>query len=100
MNQAKEMAMREFTLQFSKRTFDWFVVTQPTIKTEDGYTTRVIEISACHAGRGGDSKANAHLIAAAPDLLQLAIELSEETTLPENSYYKMLAKQLLKKVRG
>lgn len=43
---------------------------------------------------------DAHLIAAAPDLLQLAIELSEETTLPENSYYKMLAKQLLKKVRG
>ncbi len=28
-----------------------------------------IEVAACHAGRGGDTKANAILIAAAPDML-------------------------------
>jgi hypothetical protein len=30
------------------------------------------EVAACHAGRGGDAKANARLIAAAPALLEAA----------------------------
>ncbi len=37
---------REFTLRFVKRTYDWFIVTQPVIKTEDNYETRVIEYQA------------------------------------------------------
>lgn len=38
--------MREFELQFDKRTCDWSVIVQSTIKTDDGYHTRVIEIDA------------------------------------------------------
>jgi len=34
---------REFTLKFKKRTYDWFVMTQPATPTEDQYETRVIE---------------------------------------------------------
>jgi hypothetical protein len=30
-----------------------------------------VEVAACHAGRGADAKANARLIAAAPELLSL-----------------------------
>ena len=36
-----------------------------------------VEVAACHAGRGGDAKANAALIAAAPDLLEALKSMTE-----------------------
>ena len=45
-NKPKDAKVREFTLQFDKRTYDWLVITQSAIQTDDGYETRVVEHSA------------------------------------------------------
>jgi hypothetical protein len=57
-----------------------------------------IEVAACHAGRGGDAKANARLIAAAPEMLELIEELADQPGQLHEDVIRM--KRLIAQIKG
>jgi hypothetical protein len=64
-----------------------------------------IEVAACHAGRGGDAKANARLIAAAPEMLDRLYEClgyveANEAEWSEPSVIQKLLRETIAKIEG
>lgn len=95
MSQKQETKSREFTLRFSKNTYDWFVLIQPTIKTEDGYEARVIEFQAYQEAQAKIKELKSSLFDAGLDIKKLQDDLTQE----KNWYQAALSELTKSKAR-